>query len=64
MSISRMVFIKILGITYVPLLALMILIMGVVMPMVFYNIMLRLQCWWLFSLKKPVDELNYINQKL
>lgn len=62
MSVSRLVFMNFLGITNVPLLALLILIMGLVIPMVFYNIMLRLHCWWLFSLKKPVDELNYINQ--
>ena len=60
MSVARLVLVKILGITYVPLLALLILSAGVVLPMIFYNIAIRFNMWWLFTLKKPEDELTYL----
>jgi hypothetical protein len=55
-----MIFIKFLGITNVPLLALLILSMGVLVPMVIYNVSLRFNLWWMFTLKKPTEELACI----
>ena len=63
MSVSRLVFIKFLGITNVPLLALLILSMGVLVPMIIYNVSLRLNMWWMFTLKKPTEELDHINMR-
>jgi fucose 4-O-acetylase-like acetyltransferase len=61
MSVSRMIFIKFLGINNVPLLALLILSMGVLVPMVIYNVSLRFNLWWMFTLKKPTEEIAQIN---
>jgi len=61
MSVSRMVFIKLLGITNVPLLALLILSMGVLVPMVIYNVSLRFNLWWMYTLKKPEEEMLAIS---
>ncbi len=60
MSVARLVLVNILGITYVPLLALLILTAGLVIPMITYNICIRLNMWWLFTLKKPEEEINYL----
>ena len=60
MSVARLILIKVLGITFVPLLALLILTSGLIIPMITYNICLRMNMWWLFSLKKPEDEINFI----
>lgn len=59
MSVARLVLMKI-GITYIPLLTLLILTAGLVIPMITYNICLRLGMWWMFTLKKPEDEIKYI----
>jgi hypothetical protein len=61
MSVFRMIYIKLLGIENVPLLALFILSAGVIVPMLIYNISLRLNLWWIFTLKKPIDELMEIS---
>jgi fucose 4-O-acetylase-like acetyltransferase len=63
MSVARLVLVKIIGITYVPVLALLILACGLLIPMIFYNICLRLNMWWLFTLKKPEEEINFIREK-
>jgi fucose 4-O-acetylase-like acetyltransferase len=55
MSIARLFFLKI-GITYVPGLVLLVLASGVMIPMVVYNICLRFNLWWLFTLKRPPEE--------
>lgn len=62
MSISRQLFMK-MGMTNPSLIALAVLSTGVLAPIVFYNICLRINLWWLFTLKKPTDELNFIQQK-
>jgi len=59
MSISRQLFMK-MGMTNPSFIALMILTTGVLAPIVFYNICLRINLWWLFTLKKPTEELNFI----
>ena len=62
MSVSRIVLMKA-GITNVPLLAVLILMGGLIIPMLFYNLCLRLNMWWLFTLKKPQEELDFINEE-
>jgi fucose 4-O-acetylase-like acetyltransferase len=63
MSISRIILTKVLGIQNVPLLALLILCGGLIIPMVFYNICIRLNMWWMFTLKKPSEEIEFIRQQ-
>ncbi|MBC7536667.1 MAG: acyltransferase [Ferruginibacter sp.] len=55
MSIARLIFLKI-GVTYIPVLVILVLASGIAIPMVFYTICLRLNLWWLFSLKRPPEE--------
>lgn len=62
MSISRLFFVKIIGIDNVPLLALLILASGVILPIIIYNISLRFNLWWFFSLKKPEEDIMAISK--
>ncbi len=61
MSVSRQLFIKI-GMTNPSFIALVVLSTGILAPIVIYNICLRINLWWLFTLKKPVEDLNFIQQ--
>jgi fucose 4-O-acetylase-like acetyltransferase len=63
MSISRQVFSHLFHINNIPLLVLLTLMAGIFLPMVIYNLCLRVNLWWMFSLKKPIDELNFIKSK-
>jgi uncharacterized membrane protein YcfT len=63
MSVTRLVLVKILGISFVPLLAVLILAGGIILPMITYNICLRLNAWWLFTLKKPEEEINFLAEQ-
>lgn len=63
MTVFRRIFINLLQIHNIPLLSLLILTAGIIVPMVIYNICLRLNLWWLFTLKKPEDEIRFLNLK-
>ena len=63
MSLARHFYMNILKLQNVPFLALLILTTGILLPMVIYNICLRLNAWWLFTLKKPVEEIEVIFKK-
>jgi fucose 4-O-acetylase-like acetyltransferase len=63
MALAKFVFIKLFGFTNPPLLVLLVLSTGLLMPMIAYTIFLRLNMWWLFSLKKPVDEILFLKGK-
>jgi uncharacterized membrane protein YcfT len=60
----RTVLVRIIGINHVPTLMLINVILGIVIPIILYNILVRLGCWWLYSLKKPEDEISYHHSKL
>ncbi|MFT3936426.1 MAG: acyltransferase [Chitinophagaceae bacterium] len=55
----RVVMVKILHITYVPLIMVIAISLGVSIPIIVYNLCVRLHAWWLFSLKKPEGEIQY-----
>ena len=55
----RIMLTRLLHITNVPLIMGVAISMGVVIPVLMYNFCIRLGGWWLFSLKKPVAEINY-----
>jgi fucose 4-O-acetylase-like acetyltransferase len=59
----RVVFIKLLHIHNIPLIITVAMITGIVIPVILYNLAVRAGAWWLFSLKKPEDEINYYNLK-
>jgi len=54
MTMSRVVMVNILNITHVPSLIIVIWAAGIVLPMLFYNICMHYNVWWLFTYKKPV----------
>ena len=62
MAAARVVLVKA-GIIYPPLLLPLVLISGIVFPMIAYNVALRFNMWWLFTLKKPVEEIAYLSDK-
>jgi fucose 4-O-acetylase-like acetyltransferase len=62
-SISRLVALKWFGIDDAVVLTLITLSSAVVLPIITYNICLRLNMWWWFTLKKPTAELNFIQEQ-
>ena len=63
MSVTRLVLTKLLHLTYVPAVVLITLAGGVLIPMIVYNICLRLKMWWLFSLKRPDEEIQFLAEE-
>jgi predicted cation transporter len=59
MAMVRLVLIKGLHIVYAPVLVPIVWTMGILLPMIFYNICLRLHMWWLFTYQKPENEINF-----
>jgi fucose 4-O-acetylase-like acetyltransferase len=60
----RIVLIRFFHITYIPLIMFIAISLGVVIPIIIYNLCIRLGGWWLFSLKKPVAEIEYYTTTL
>lgn|GEM_PF-138393 len=46
---TRIVFTKILGVSYAPAIMIAGLILGIAVPMILYNLAVRLNAWWLFA---------------
>ena len=55
----RIVLVRVLHITYIPLIMLIAISLGVAIPVFVYNLCIRLGAWWLFSLKKPEAEIQH-----
>ena len=51
-------------VTSVPVILVPAMLAGIVLPVLLYNVAVRLGAWWLFSLKKPVDEIKFHSQKM
>jgi fucose 4-O-acetylase-like acetyltransferase len=60
----RVVLVKILQVHYIPVIIITAMFLGIVVPIIVYNLAIRAGAWWLFSLKKPVDEINNFNQSI
>ena len=58
MSVVRQIVVKVFHLDNIPALTLIIVTSGLILPVLFYNIFLRMKLWWLFSLKKPKQEIN------
>lgn len=48
----------------VPLILFLSIFNGVLLPVIAYNILTRHGFWWLFTLKKPNDEINYYKSQV
>lgn len=55
----RIVMVRVLHIYYIPLIMFAAILTGVIVPILVYNISLRLGAWWLFTLKKPTAEIAH-----
>ena len=62
MAVARIAYMKYLHLSNPSLMAIMILTTGLIVPIFFYNICLRLNAWWFFTLKKPKEEINFIKE--
>lgn len=49
---TRIVLVKVFGLSNIPLIMILSVTGGILIPMVFFNIMEQMGAWWLFSLKK------------
>ena len=58
-SFTRVFFSKILHFTNIPLMLLVSVVLGVSLPIIVYNILVSNGMWWMFSLKKPKEEVTY-----
>jgi fucose 4-O-acetylase-like acetyltransferase len=63
MALVRLLLMKIFGITFPPLLVLLVFFSGIFLPIIIYNLSLRFNLWWLFSLNKPVDDIRFLTSK-
>ena len=57
MTMARVVFVNVLKITYVPVLVAGIWSSGIIIPIIFYNFCMKHKMWWLFTFKRPKDQL-------
>lgn len=55
---TRVIMVRFFHIDNVGLIVLVGTITGIVIPMVFYNLMVRMGAWWIFTLRKPLEESN------
>lgn len=58
MTIARIVLVNVLKITYVPVLIAGIWSAGIFIPMVFYNLCMKHGMWWLFTYKRPKEQIT------
>jgi fucose 4-O-acetylase-like acetyltransferase len=55
----RVIVSKLFHVTNIPFLLLVSIVSGIIIPILIYNILTRNGMWWMFSLKKPTDEIQY-----
>jgi fucose 4-O-acetylase-like acetyltransferase len=60
----RILLIKWADITYIPLIIPVAITLGIIIPIVLYNLCVRNGGWWLFSLKKPIEEINHYHRSI
>ncbi len=55
----RILLMRILHLQYIPLVMFIGISLGVIIPVIIYNLCIRVGAWWLFSLKKPSEEIAH-----
>ena len=53
---TRVIMVKVFHVESVPVLLAIGTVAGIVIPIVFYNVMMKAGAWWLFTLRKPARE--------
>ncbi|MBC7904976.1 MAG: acyltransferase, partial [Gemmatimonadaceae bacterium] len=59
----RVVLVRLFHIDNIPVILAIGITAGIIIPVLLYNICVRLGWWWLFTLKKPVDEISHFSEK-
>lgn len=62
MNAVRAILVNALHITYVPALFMAVWFLGVFIPILVYNICLKINAWWLFTFKKPRQHYEFVQQ--
>jgi fucose 4-O-acetylase-like acetyltransferase len=62
-SASRAVLVKLFHFENVPALMIISITIGIILPIILYNVAERLGAWWLFTLKKPILEKSPAEKK-
>jgi len=57
-ALTRIIFTRAFGIEYVPLIMTVSIILGIGVPIIFYNVTSRMGAWWLFSLNRPKAKIS------
>jgi fucose 4-O-acetylase-like acetyltransferase len=55
----RVILVRVFHVQYLPLIMLIAISIGIIIPVIVYNLCVRLGAWWLFSLKKPTAEIQH-----
>ncbi len=58
MSFAQVVLQKFLKVNYTPALIALVLLSGICLPIIFYNLCIRWNMWWLYTFKKPDKEVE------
>lgn len=62
MPLARIFLQSFLHITYIPALVILVWASGIVLPIFFYNFCLKYNLWWLYTYKKPVKQIDYMQR--
>lgn len=62
MTLTRIFLQSFLHITYIPALIILVWTSGTVLPIFFYNFCLKYNLWWLYTYKKPVKQVEYLQR--
>lgn len=63
LAATRALLVHVFGINSVPVLLCSGIFVGIVIPVLLYNILSKAGAWWLFSLKRTEDEIYFTNEK-
>jgi fucose 4-O-acetylase-like acetyltransferase len=55
----RICIVRFLHINNIPFIIVPAMLAGIIIPIILYNLSVRIGAWWLFSLKKPVEEMKF-----
>ena len=62
MTLARIFFQSFLHINYAPALIMLVWSSGIVLPIFFYNFCVKYNLWWLYTYKKPVKQVEYLQK--
>jgi fucose 4-O-acetylase-like acetyltransferase len=64
MNMMRILLVSIIKVTYVPALFFLTWSAGIILPMVIYNLCLKVNAWWLFTFEKPIEHYDFLKKAI